>query len=67
MDEPLAALVRVRQKASDVLGSDELGAQWLTSPAIAFGWRTPESIMETPEGVQQVLELLVRMEYCVYT
>lgn len=52
-------------KAADVLGGRDAALQWLDTPAFGLEWRRPFELFGTPEGRQTVMELLIRMEYCV--
>jgi hypothetical protein len=56
---------RVRAKAIDVLGSEEKADCWLRAPNRALGGRQPLGILDTEEGTQEVLNVLVRIEYGV--
>ena len=41
--------------------------RWLNSPCGALGGKIPAKLIETPEGFQQVLDVLGRIEYGVYS
>lgn len=53
--------------AAHVLGSRVLADEWMSSPAVAFdGWR-PADMLRTSKGREAVRELLLRIEYGVYS
>jgi putative toxin-antitoxin system antitoxin component (TIGR02293 family) len=56
----------VKQKAAEVLGGYDEAEFWLTAPARGLDYRTPSDLLATDEGRQQVLEMLMRMDYGVY-
>lgn len=53
--------------AAKVLGSPALADRWLQLPAIALDGRRPADLLATEQGTQSVRELLMRIEYGVYT
>lgn len=53
--------------AAKVLGSPTLADRWLQRPAIALDGRRPADLLATEQGAQSVRELLMRIEYGVYT
>lgn len=53
--------------AAHVLGSAALARGWLEEPAIALDGRRPADLMTSETGRQLVRELLLRIEYGVYT
>jgi putative toxin-antitoxin system antitoxin component (TIGR02293 family) len=52
--------------ATEVFGSAHRAKDWLDSPALSFGWRTPNDMMTTPSGLEAVGTLLKRIEFGVY-
>lgn len=60
-------LAAVTKKASDALGSREAAEHWLGTAAIALDGRRPLDMLRDPKGVESVMTLLIRMDYCVYT
>ena len=54
-------------RAIDVMGSADLAMQWLSKPAIALNRQKPIEMMITPEGAEQILDLLFGLDYGVYT
>ena len=55
------------EKATSVLGSREEAEAWLKRPALGLNQSRPLDLLETVVGRQMVEDLLVRMEYGVYT
>ncbi len=41
--------------------------RWLNTPCPALGDKMPAKLIETPESFQQVLDVLGRIEYGVYS
>jgi putative toxin-antitoxin system antitoxin component (TIGR02293 family) len=63
----LARLHYIVTKAHHVLGSTEIAKSWLIKPAIALGHNPPCSLLAEQTGFSAVNELLIRIEYGVYT
>lgn len=57
----------INQLAAHVLGSQALAAHWLQRSAPALDGRRPSELLTTEAGVQAVRELLMRIEYGVYS
>jgi putative toxin-antitoxin system antitoxin component (TIGR02293 family) len=58
---------RLMGKAVEVLESDEAARQWLISPQVGLGGAAPLDYAETEVGAREVEDLLVRIEYNVYS
>ena len=56
----------IRKKAAYVLGDEAEAQRWLESPARGLDYRVPLDVMLTENGRQQVYDLLLRIEYCVF-
>ncbi|WP_430540220.1 antitoxin Xre/MbcA/ParS toxin-binding domain-containing protein [Pseudomonas entomophila] len=54
-------------KACHVLGSKELANSWIIKPAIGLGHNPPCTLLAEPAGFSVINELLIRIEYGVYT
>lgn len=50
--------------AARVIGGPADVEAWLHTPALALGWQKPGDLLTT--SPQEIFDLLVRMEYCVY-
>lgn len=66
-DEPAEdAAVTVWRAAINLFGGDRSVADsWLHKEAMALGWKCPIDVMN--EDTQQVLDLITRIEWGVYT
>jgi len=59
-------LARVRAKAIDTLGLEKADG-WLEAPNRALGGGTPLSLLGSDDGAQAVLNVLVRIDYGVFS
>jgi putative toxin-antitoxin system antitoxin component (TIGR02293 family) len=60
-------LKKVHETAQRVLGTDELAKHWLTHPAMALDGKRPIDLLTTESGINTVKDLLIRLEYNIYT
>jgi putative toxin-antitoxin system antitoxin component (TIGR02293 family) len=58
---------RLMGKAVEVLESEENARKWLTTPQFGLGGSVPLEYAETEVGAREVEDLLVRIEYGVYS
>jgi putative toxin-antitoxin system antitoxin component (TIGR02293 family) len=58
---------RISAQAQDVLESAETAVNWLKRPNRALAGHAPIDLLDTDEGTWQVVELLDRIEYGVYS
>ena len=58
---------RLMGKAIEALESQEAARQWLASPQVGLGGAVPLDYAETEVGAREVEDLLVRIEYNVYS
>lgn len=65
--ELLLRLARVLVAATQVLGSDEKARKWLTGENRALGGAIPIDLLDTGLGFEEVMDLLTRVEYGVYS
>jgi putative toxin-antitoxin system antitoxin component (TIGR02293 family) len=65
--ERVLRLGRAIAAATDVLGTRDKAASWLQGPNLALGGVAPMSMLDTDVGLQQVLDVLTRIEYGVYS
>lgn len=56
----------IRRKAAYVLGDADEAQRWLERPARGLDYRIPVDVMLTETGRQQVYDLLLQIEYCVF-
>ena len=47
-------------------GNKDIFHKWLNIPSIALGDKVPATLIETEEGLEQVLDELIRIEHGVY-
>lgn len=62
-----AARVRLIEIAVEILGSEDVAERWLLKPSRAISGEPPISRLDTPSGVQQITELLYRIEHSLYS
>jgi putative toxin-antitoxin system antitoxin component (TIGR02293 family) len=65
--ERVLRIAKLYEKALDVLEDAELTRQWFKMPAKALGGKTPLEYADTEPGAQEVEDLLVRVEYGVFS
>jgi putative toxin-antitoxin system antitoxin component (TIGR02293 family) len=53
--------------ATEVFESAEIAEDWLNSPNFALGDKVPYDLLNTDDGIEQVRDLLGRIEYGVYS
>jgi putative toxin-antitoxin system antitoxin component (TIGR02293 family) len=53
--------------ATEVFENAEIAEDWLKSPNPALGRKTPNNLLDTNAGIEQVRNLLGRIEYGVYS
>jgi putative toxin-antitoxin system antitoxin component (TIGR02293 family) len=63
----LYRLARVAAQAQDVFESAETATSWLKRPNRALAGHAPIDLLDTDAGTEQVVELLDRIEYGVYS
>jgi uncharacterized protein (DUF2384 family) len=47
--------------------SRDLFYKWLNAPCKALGDKIPAKLIETPEGFQEVMDELIRIDYGLYS
>ena len=65
--ERVLRLTRAIAAATETLGSRENAARWLTGSVAALGGVAPLSLLDTDVGLDQVLTILGRIEFGVYS
>ncbi len=65
--ERLVRLAQVTQRAFEVLESEGNVVRWLRAPNVSLDGATPLSLLDTDIGARTVEEMLVRIEYGVFT
>ena len=54
-------------RATEVFASQEKALRWLKKPCRALGGMIPEKLIETPGGVEAVLDEFVKIEHGVFS
>jgi putative toxin-antitoxin system antitoxin component (TIGR02293 family) len=65
--EVTLSVLRTYQKASEIFGTDELAQKWMKRPNTALNGRTPIESVKNRFGAEEVLDVLTRIEYGVYS
>jgi putative toxin-antitoxin system antitoxin component (TIGR02293 family) len=65
--EKVLELAAFAQRGMEVIGDKESFAEWLHSPLISLGNKTPLNFLDTSFGIQMVTKLLGRLEQGVYS
>lgn len=61
--ERLARLARLLAEARRVLGGEEAGVCWLTSPILSLGGLRPVELLASPGGYERVRNKLLQVEH----
>lgn len=64
--ERLVRLANLYAHAADVVGDDTLARQWMQTPRLVFGDRTPFELAGSELGAREVEDLLLRVEHGVF-
>jgi putative toxin-antitoxin system antitoxin component (TIGR02293 family) len=59
-------VVRVVARAVEVLGTSEKALRWINNPVPSLNYRTPLSMLDSPEGLMSVEDALGRIEHGVW-
>jgi putative toxin-antitoxin system antitoxin component (TIGR02293 family) len=59
-------IVEVTARAIEVLGSREKALRWLRTPVRSLGDRSPLSLLDRQEGIEQVRDVLGRVEHGIW-
>ena len=65
--EVTISLMRAYEKAKDIFGSQETAVKWLKSPNNVLGGITPVQAMSSRFGAEEVMDILGRIEYGVFS
>ena len=63
----LIEIAKVLGRAKEILGDTEKAQIWLKSSVTAISGEQPIHLLDTPTGIQWVLDVLGRIEYGVYS
>jgi putative toxin-antitoxin system antitoxin component (TIGR02293 family) len=65
--EKVLELAAFAQRGIEVIGDKESFTEWLHSPLVALGNKTPLHFLDTSFGIQMVTKILGRLEQGVYS
>ncbi len=65
--EKVLELAAFAQRGIEVIGDKESFTEWLQSPLVSLGNKTPLHFLDTSFGIQMVTKLLGRLEQGVYS
>ena len=65
--EVTISLMRAYEKAKEIFGSQENAVKWLKSPNNVLGGITPVQAMSSRFGAEEVMDILGRIEYGVFS
>lgn len=65
--EKVLELAAFAQRGIEVIGDKESFAEWLHSPLVSLGNKTPLDFLDTSFGIQMVTKILGRLEQGVYS
>lgn len=65
--ERLYRLIRIYNRALEVLHSEDSAQKWLTTPIKALGWEKPFDYAGTETGAREVESVLGRIEHGVFS
>lgn len=63
----LLRYARIAARAEEVFEDEQVAKNWLKRPNQALGGETPLGLLDTETGVEQVNQVLTRIEYGVYS
>ena len=65
--ERIWELVRLFERAVDVLGSEESASRWFKSPLPVLRYQTPIQYARTTPGIRELERILGRIEHGVFS
>lgn len=65
--EVVLSIVRTLKKATEVFGSEQAGIRWIKTPNVALGGKTPFQAMKNRFSAEEVMNILGRIQYGVYS
>lgn len=67
MDTLEDRILQIKLRAIDVFGNEAKALRWLNAPRPQFNGNSPLSIIDTDEGYEEVMCILHRIDYGVYS
>lgn len=61
--EQLLKFIKLSDRGAEVFGSGEAFSRWLQKPAYGLDGEIPDTLLDTPEGMQLVADELERIAY----
>lgn len=65
--EVTISLMRAYSRATEIFGSEENAVKWLKTPNTLLGNNTPVQALSSRFGAEEVMDMLGRIEYGVYS
>jgi putative toxin-antitoxin system antitoxin component (TIGR02293 family) len=65
--ERVYRMIRIYNRAKEVLGSDEAASRWMHTKIKALGWQTPLYYADTEIGAREVEAVLGRIDHGVFS
>jgi putative toxin-antitoxin system antitoxin component (TIGR02293 family) len=65
--ERVYRMIRIYNRAREVLGTDEAATRWMHTKIKALGWQTPLSYADTEIGAREVEAVLGRIDHGVFS
>ena len=65
--EVTISLMRALDKATEIFGSEEAAISWLKSPNKVLGGITPVQALSSRFGAEEVMDMLGRVEWGIYS
>lgn len=65
--EVVLSILRAFRKACEVFGDEEKAVLWLNRPNTVLGGSSPLPLLHTRFGAEEVMDVLTRIEYGVYS
>lgn len=65
--ERIYRMIRIFNRAVEVLGSEDAAKRWIHTPVKALGWKTPFDYADTEVGTREIEAVLGRIEHGVFS
>ena len=65
--EVVISLMRAYQKATEIFGEEKKAVKWLKTPNTVLGGISPVQALNSRFGAEEVMDILGRIEYGVYS
>jgi putative toxin-antitoxin system antitoxin component (TIGR02293 family) len=61
--ELILKLYSLFKKGEEIFGNPDEFQKWIEKPAYGLGYKIPKKLMQTPAGIDLILDELIRIEY----